>query len=141
MNTGLKMGRYILSGQTAVPCEDLATWAPWLESHDLRVRLTRVGPHFVSTIFLGLDYGVGHTLLLFETMAWINMPHEVPAVPALGLAARVMPRTFCDYQTRCSTWDEAIAMHAVAVAHFQAGADEIEELFPELPRLQAAQTR
>ena len=49
---------YILSSKIPVPCEDLLTWAQWIEAHD-RERIVRqdiVGSYFVSTVFLGLDH-------------------------------------------------------------------------------------
>ena len=52
-------GRYKLVGHDAVPVEDLIEWAMWLESADRQVRLTRVGPTTISTVFLGLDHSYG----------------------------------------------------------------------------------
>lgn len=48
--------KYILVGQTPVPCDDLLEWARWFETFDNRVMLSEVGPYTVSTIFLGLDF-------------------------------------------------------------------------------------
>jgi len=82
--------------------ENLAQWARLIGSGDWRVDWTEVGPGlFVSTIFLGLDHSFGRgPPLLFETM------------------------TFDDYgdggQWRYSTWDEAVAGHADAVAKLRA---------------------
>jgi hypothetical protein len=64
-------GRYILDEELReVPCPDLLKWARWLETSDKRrVGDDRIGPYWVSTIFLGLDhnYGQGEPLL-YETM-------------------------------------------------------------------------
>jgi Lar family restriction alleviation protein len=50
----------------------------------------------VSTVFIGLDHQFGEgPPLLFETMI-VGGPHD-------------------GYQNRCSTWDEAVAMHAMTV--------------------------
>lgn len=86
--------RYILIGQSAVPCEDLATWAQWFEDNrrDRHVADEKVGDVRVSTVFLGLDhsYGTGPPHI-FETMVFggeLNGEME-----------------------RYSTWDEAEAGH------------------------------
>lgn len=91
---------YILDGKTPVKT-DLMTWARWFESADNSriVAKTAVGDQSVSTVFLGLDHSFGGgPPLLFETMIFGG--HEDQ-----------------EYQTRCSTWVEAEAMHAAAVAH------------------------
>jgi hypothetical protein len=63
---------------------------PW------RVALTTVGKVDISTVFLGLDHNFfGGKPLLFETMVFGGENDE--------------------YQNRCSTWEEAEAMHQVAV--------------------------
>ncbi len=104
-------------GQTPVPCEDLLEWGRWLATAaNRRVRLTRVGPYFVSTIFLGLDHSFGAgPPLLFETMVWVDDPHEIEiqANPERGTEARTlkMDRSFLDEQKRCSTWLQAEAQH------------------------------
>ena len=98
-------GQYILrDDHTVEPCDDLHEWAVWLEHApaDRVVRQEWVGPHFVSTVFLGLDYQFGNgPPILFETKIFIDGGEAV-------------------YQDRCSTWDEALAMHAQAVAHISA---------------------
>lgn len=96
---------YKLLGKVAVPCDDMMEWARWRERANPRVALTEVGPLTVSTIFLGLDHSFGFEkttdAILFETMIrgdddWLN------------------------YQTRCATWGEAEAQHALAVEHAKA---------------------
>jgi hypothetical protein len=83
---------YILEGHKAVPT-DLMTWAKAFESPDRKVAKTAIGDYSVSTVFLGLNhqYGEGPPLL-FETMVFGEGP----------LAYE---------QTRCTTWEEAEAMH------------------------------
>lgn len=87
---------YKLDGKTPVPC---GTTAEAFKG-DRHVAQTNVGPLHVSTVFLGLDHrlmGEGPPLL-FETMIF---PGDSSG----------------EYQERCSTWDEAEAQHAEAVAH------------------------
>lgn len=61
-----------------------------------------VGPLFVSTVFLGLDHNISTLIdpaaepLLFETMIFDELQDN--------------------YQTRCTTWDQAEFMHQAAVA-------------------------
>lgn len=85
--------KYILDGKTPVPA-DLMTWAKWFETADRRVDATTIGRYRVSTVFLGLDhqYGEGPPLI-FETMVFADGGSD---------------ECWCD---RCSTWDEAEAMH------------------------------
>jgi hypothetical protein len=90
--------RYILDGQTPVPCEDLFTWGEWFENDAHRrvgLTITANGSR-VSTVFLGLDHAFGSgPPVLFETMIF-GGPHD-------------------GYQARYTTWDEAEAGHARAV--------------------------
>jgi hypothetical protein len=58
--------KYILVGQTAVPCDDLLEWGAWLETADRTVGRTVVGPYEVSTVFLGLDHN--HVYLIMSEM-------------------------------------------------------------------------
>lgn len=91
---------YRLDGHTAVPCASIEEWA---QHHDVVGRIVKqedMGPFFVSTVFLGIDHRFGPgDPLLFETM--IFRGH--------GSGNDV-------YQTRCSTWEQAEAMHANAVS-------------------------
>lgn len=90
---------YILDNRKVVPV-DLMTWARAMESQrkEWRAGDTKIGGVRVSTVFLGLDHRFGDEgpPLLFETMIF-GGKHD-------------------DFQSRCSTWDEAEAMHASAVA-------------------------
>ena len=88
--------RYILDGHTPVPCDDLMKWGAWFERANRSVDTTSVGPMRVSTVFLGLDHSFGSGApILFETMIF-GMGDD-------------------EYQTRCSTWEEAEKMHRAAV--------------------------
>jgi hypothetical protein len=100
--------KYLLVGQTPVPCVDLLTWAREFETMDRRVAETTVGDFWVSTVFLGLDHNWGHrgSPLLFETMVF-------PAdKDTRGLDIH------CE---RCSTWLEAEAQHARIVEEVRSG--------------------
>lgn len=94
-NGGLQ--KYILKGKTPVPVDDMETWSKWFSKASRRVALTKIGKVRVSTVFLGIDhnFGVGQPLL-FETMIF-GGKHN-------------------DYQARCSTWEQAEAMHEKALA-------------------------
>lgn len=99
---------YRLVGHDAVPC----TMEEWAKSMFPHVGETAVGEMTVSTIFLGIDHsfmGEGPPIL-FETM----ISTGETAVVDLGNGA-VEYAEFGEYQTRCSTYDEAEAMHREAV--------------------------
>lgn len=104
--------RYILVGQTPVPCEDMLQWAEWFGHADRHVALTRCwGPLCrVSTVFLGLDHNhmrmalayAGEDVddyepLLFETMTFW------------------WPGAYNSHQRRCGTWEQAEKLHAATV--------------------------
>ena len=113
-------GKYILDGHTPVligrdvayldPAdigtpewhEELLIWGRFMENHQARrVDKDCIGDVEVSTVFLGLDhqYGSGPPIL-FETMVFGG--------PLDG------------EQERCSTWEEAEAMHAAMVERVKA---------------------
>jgi hypothetical protein len=131
---GLRDGHYILVDKHPILCDDLLEWARWFEHPgNRRVRLTRVGPYFVSTVFLGLDHSFerfrareGHVPILFETMAWINREHETK----IGSHTFKHTRDWEDIQERCATWDEAIRQHEDVIAGMLADnpGDQVEEL-------------
>lgn len=86
------MENYILEGHKAVQV-DLETWIALAGTYDKRVAKTTIGNYSVSTVFLGLDHRFGGgPPLLFETM-----------VLGKGILS--------DEQGRCTTWEEAEAMH------------------------------
>ncbi len=90
--------KYILKEKIPVPCPDLTEWAKWFETGDRIVKQDRLlDGVLVSTVFLGLDHnwsGTGEPIL-FETMIFGGKHH--------------------DYQTRCSTWEQAEKMHEKAL--------------------------
>jgi hypothetical protein len=108
--------KYILDGHTPIPEPDLIKWATWFEtSGKLRLvaETTIAGAH-VLTYFLGVDFSferAAHAPILFETEVFGGPCHR-------------------DGE-RCSTWEEAEAMHARWVAKVQlpdpAGLGEQEE--------------
>lgn len=77
-------------------CDDLMDWARFMENNDRRVARDEVGDIYISTVFLGTDHGWRNPEpILFETMIF-GGEHD-------------------GYQERCSTYDEAVKMHEVAV--------------------------
>jgi hypothetical protein len=85
---------YILDGKTPVPVAGVKEWAENFEA-DRTVAKDKFGKVLVSTVFLGLDHSWdGGEPLLFETM--------------------IFGGKYDGYQTRCSTWDEAVIKHEEA---------------------------
>jgi hypothetical protein len=86
-----------LEGKAAVPCSPLEWGRDYDDVNARTVARTFIGTLWVSTVFLGLDHSFGDSdyPALFETMIFDDNDDR--------------------YQTRCSTWAEAEAMHAVAV--------------------------
>ena len=108
--------KYILVGQTPIPCDDPLEWGKAFGTAERRVCLTRVGPYEVSTVFLGLDHQWGEgPPLLFETMVFRGDNGEA-----------------YDYE-RCSTWLEAEAQHEAVIARIAQPGDKIEQLYPLPP--------
>lgn len=89
---------YTLVGKTPVRCLDPPAWAEWYEHADRVVQQTTLPHCWVSTIFLGFDWG--RDRLLFETMVFWDEtgPWE---------------------QVRCSTWHEARLQHAMVVENMR----------------------
>ena len=85
-------GHYILDGKKPVPC-DLMTWAKSFEGSERHIAKSgNRKKKWVSTVFLGLDHQFGDgPPLLFETMIF-GGEHD-------------------QWVERCSTWDEAEAIH------------------------------
>ena len=88
---------FILHHRKAYAVFDLLEWADWYERADRTVRKSYIGEYFISTVFLGLDHSFfDGPPLLFETM--------------------IFKTSFRDdlYQTRCTTWRQALKMHRTA---------------------------
>lgn len=131
------LGEYILNpDHTVTPATDSDEWAMRLETADRRVRLTRVGPYVVSTVFLGLDHN--HMRrgppILFETMVYVELEHDItfPPIPEMGFEGHTFHsnQDFEDTQERCSTWEEALMQHQGVVDEIRRAnyRDEVEEL-------------
>jgi hypothetical protein len=85
-----------------VPCEDLLTWARWLEDDNHRIVAQEIVAGFkVSTVFLGVDHGLhGHgPPILWETMIF-GPDHKT---------------AFDGYQERYTSRREALEGHDAAV--------------------------
>lgn len=113
---------YVLIGQTPVPVENPMELASMFsDDSQRRVALSKVGPVTVSTVFLGINHQFGSgPPILFETMAWIDMEHDM-----YDVRYKV---SWNDYQTRCATWAEAEVMHHKAIEHFQEYGDDVIDL-------------
>jgi len=83
--------------KNAIPC-GVEEWCKIFDDKESRrVAYTQIDGYEVSTVFLGVDHNhFGGTPILFETM--IFGPGDAE-----------------EYQTRCSTWQEAVDMHSKAI--------------------------
>jgi len=115
-------GRYILDGKIPVPCEDLETWARWMEERyiECAVKQEAVGEFWVSTVFLGLDHNwiFNGPPMLFETMIF-RSSNEEDARRIRKAGFERVPAHICVDDapiTRTSTWELALEDHADAVA-------------------------
>ena len=95
MNWEMGCHRAILINKKVVPCEDLRTWAQWIQQAHRHVEETHIGQVRISTVFLGLDHGFGRVPLWFETMIF-GGEHD-------------------QYQERYNSWTEAETGHKRAV--------------------------
>lgn len=87
---------YVLMGKLVVPEPDPFKWAIWFETAKRHVAHTKIGPIWISTVFLGLDHSFGRGLpMVFETMIFRG-----------GEASE---------QWRYESWDEAEEGHKRAV--------------------------
>ncbi len=85
---------YKLEGTKVVPVDSLL-WAQWFETAHRVIGNDTIGDARVSTVFLGINHNWGDgPPLLFETMIFGGV-HD-------------------GWQERCSTYEEALAMHAKA---------------------------
>lgn len=90
--------KYILVDKKPQVEKDLIKWCKWFENADRVVKQTDLKGLKVSTVFLGLDHNLFEEgePLLFETMIFPTEKSE-------------------DYQTRCSTWEQAEKQHEEAL--------------------------
>lgn len=93
-------GKYKLKHRKPVPVKSLEEWYKAQDTYKRRVRSTRIGGYWVSTVFLSISYSGrdDSAPLLFETMIF-----EGGNMSGIG------------YTDRCGTWREALAMHWQAV--------------------------
>jgi hypothetical protein len=89
--------KYILIDKIPIVEPNLYKWAAWYETANRRVASTPKGEYWISTVFLALDHSWSidgkARPILFETMVFKG--NDMGGI----------------YQERCSTYDEAIAMH------------------------------
>ncbi len=101
-------GMYILEEGKPVECEDLHAFMAWMEAHAEQnvVGATHLGDCDVHTCFLGMDLGAalrGTTPRVFETAVFDGPNREGDIL----------------HMERCTTWEQAVAMHARAVDKFK----------------------
>src|SRR5688572_15203324 len=91
--------------KTVTKFETLDEYITWRKANpetvdERRVRETRWGPFWISTVFLGLDHRWDEgEPILFETMVFLEWPLN-----------------FSMDMSRCRTWDEAVDEHKEMVA-------------------------
>ena len=61
---------YKLDGKNIIVCEDVVEWAKWYEKADRHVADDTIGDQRISTVFRGLNHGLGENPVLFETMVF-----------------------------------------------------------------------
>lgn len=63
------LNKFILDdNHNVISCEDIMKWAMWMEKTDLHVAYNIVGNSEISTVFLGISYGFGKHVMIFETL-------------------------------------------------------------------------
>jgi hypothetical protein len=98
---------YLLVGTEIQPVCDLAKWGIAFEQSDNIIRRSYFPLGTISTVFLGVDHAwSGGPPLLFETMIF-------PVIDDEGNVSMID-----EYQDRCSTYEEAMAMHYRAVSWY-----------------------
>ena len=100
------MMRYILVDKEPVREPSIEKWGQWIERTNRIVAHTGISEGIrVSTAFLGLDHNLGSKgpPLLFETMIF-GGEHD-------------------QFQTRCSTWEQAETEHSRVATTLLAGKD------------------
>lgn len=91
------MEKYVLINKKPVQEPDVMKWGKFMSSSDRIVLQESLGEYLISTVFLGLDHGfLTSEPLLFETMIFQD-------------------KKVLDYQTRCSTYEQAEGQHKEAI--------------------------
>lgn len=88
-----------------IPC-DLMEWARFFQSPERIVKQEEVFGIKVSTVFLGIDHGWG----------WLEQEFPERYAPVV-FETMIFDDVENNYMERCSTWDEALAMHSRAVEY------------------------
>lgn len=99
--------KYILKGKIPVPCPDLRTWAKWFEEGDRR----RVREKFLAVTWLGFQIDTVHVSTIF-----LGVNHNWSGIgPPTLFETMIFGGPQDGWQERCSTWEEAEAMHKEAL--------------------------
>lgn len=115
---------YILKDKIAYPCGDIATWAEWMARNDRTVAKTHYDNIEISTVFLGLDHGVGRNgdPLLFETMVFEDQDCSDPVV-----FSQADGTSFAGYNRRYSFYADAEEGHREICAEIKERIDKAKE--------------
>lgn len=90
---------FILKDKKVVVCEDSDEWEKFFKSEERIVSKSRIGKFEVSTVFLGVNFSLNkEEPIVFETMIFYKRN------------GKILQSTM-DYQTRCSTYEQALQMH------------------------------
>jgi len=115
------LDHFILDEEHHVVPVDLMTWARWFGDGEHRVvEQTETKFHWVSTVFLGIDYGWGQSRLpvVFETMTFAResaIREVFGRLMKLHVEADDVEFGFNRY---CS-WDDALTGHRAIVGRLQ----------------------
>lgn len=111
-------GKYILDEKgDVVECNDLLKWAEWFETSGERRKIAYddVGDHYVSTVFLGLDYSFGGKKpILFETMVFEKGESKTKLVTGDDDKLITYNKSLDEFSRRYSTREEAVEGHRLA---------------------------
>lgn len=79
-------GKYILdAGGKPVPEPDLLKWAGWFQNAERHVAKEKLGPVFISTVFLGIDHSFFEgPPILWETMFFCDGKQDGNAARCAG---------------------------------------------------------
>ena len=108
-NKDFTTAHYILKRRKPIPVNDYIQWMKLFSTkkHKVRVRASFINGYYISTVFLGLDHS--HSKgppLLFETMIFSTHKNAIDY----------------HYQTRCTTWRQALKMHQTAKRYIKKAA-------------------
>ena len=94
------MKNYILNNGKVEPCEDINKWSAWMSNANRTIIQTEREGILVSTVFLGVDYGIDskENPIIFETMVFNDIENN-------------FNESFCE---RTATIEEAKDVHIKA---------------------------